>query len=48
MEKDCISTLMDLHEKVACVSGILADVTLNPNLYIWSGGASFELRALML
>ena len=32
VEKDCTSTLMDLHEKMACVSGILADVTLNPNL----------------
>ena len=32
MEKDCTSTLMDLDEKMACVSGIMADVTLNPNL----------------
>ena len=32
VKKDSISTLMDLHEKMACVSGILADVTLNPNL----------------
>ena len=32
VEKDCTSTLMDLHEKLACASGILADVTLNPNL----------------
>ena len=32
VKKDCTSTLMDLHEKVACASGILADVTLNPNL----------------
>ena len=32
VKKDFTSTLMDLHEKVACVSGILADVTLNPNL----------------
>ena len=32
VKKDCTSTLMDLHEKIACVSGILADVTLNPNL----------------
>ena len=31
-EKDSISTLMDLNEKMACGSGILADVTLNPNL----------------
>ena len=31
-EKDSTSTLMDLHEKMACASGILADVTLNPNL----------------
>ena len=32
VKKDSISTLMDLHEKLACASGILADVTLNPNL----------------
>ena len=32
VEKDCTSTLMDLHDKMACASGILADVTLNPNL----------------
>ena len=32
VKKDSISTLMDLHEKMACASGILADVTLNPNL----------------
>ena len=32
VEKDSTSTLMDLHEKMACASGILADVTLNPNL----------------
>ena len=32
VKKDSTSTLMDLHEKMACVSGILADVTLNPNL----------------
>ena len=32
VKKDSISTLMDLHEKMACGSGILADVTLNPNL----------------
>ena len=32
VKKDSISTLMDLHEKMAYESGILADVTLNPNL----------------
>ena len=32
VKKDSISTLIDLHEKMACGSGILADVTLNPNL----------------
>ena len=30
-EKDSIRTLIDLNEKMACGSGIQADVTLNPN-----------------
>ena len=48
MKKDSISTLMDLHEKLACASGILADVTLKPNLEISPAGASLELRGILL
>ena len=42
VKKDSISTLIDLHEKMACGSGILADVTLNPSLGIFIAGASLE------
>ena len=48
VEKDTISTLMDLDEKIAYSSGIVADVTLSPNLEISPASASLELRGILL
>ena len=43
-EKDStVGTLMDLYEKTAYGSGILADVTLNPHLDISAAVAPLEL-----